>query len=286
MRRQSSRDVEKANVTGLDAADLFCAAKRCLDAREADDKLAATRATASAWRKGSLAASCEDPPVAIERPGLPAALRLVAPADVPKRRLRTERGLIAFVHAVAHIEFNAINLAWDCVYRFRDLPRAYYDDWVRVAEEEASHFALLRGRLRELGADYGDCPAHGGLWEMAARTAHDLPARMAMVPRYLEARGLDVTPAMIERLQRAGDSRTVAVLEVILEQEVAHVAAGSRWFRHACEQRALDPQTTFIALVERYLKGRVLGPFNEEHRRRAGFSDGELAALAELAARG
>ncbi|MEJ2654165.1 MAG: ferritin-like domain-containing protein [Acidihalobacter sp.] len=152
---------------------------------------------------------------------------------MPRRGLGTREGRAALVHAVAHIEFNAINLALDAVYRFRSLPRAYYDDWLRVADEEARHFMLLADRLTDFGMRYGDLPAHNGLWEMAVKTADDWLLRMALVPRVLEARGLDVTPGMIERLRQAGDMETVAALEVILREEVGHVAIGSRWFEEA-----------------------------------------------------
>jgi uncharacterized ferritin-like protein (DUF455 family) len=198
---------------------------------------------------------------------------------VPKRKLSTERGHAAFVHAIAHIEFNAINLAWDCISRFRDLPRAFHDDWLDVAEEEAKHFSMLSRRLRELGFEYGDFEAHDGLWEMAEKTAHDPAQRMAMVPRYLEARGLDVAPAMIDRLERAGDEKTAAIVRIILHDEVAHVAVGTKWFHHLSIAQGYDPDTRFSQLLDHYLAGAIKGPLNLEHRRMAGFSEKELAAL-------
>jgi uncharacterized ferritin-like protein (DUF455 family) len=183
------------------------------------------------------------------------------------------------VHAIAHIEFNAIDLAWDAVYRFRGLPHAYYADWVSVANDEARHFSLLRARLQELGYDYGDFDAHNGLWEMAEKTAHDGLARMALVPRVLEARGLDVTPGMIVKLRSLGDSATVAILETILREEVAHVAAGSRWYRWYCERAGIDPAPRFRELLGEYARAVLYGPFNFEARSAAGFDDEELRML-------
>ncbi|MBC6943813.1 MAG: DUF455 family protein, partial [Xanthomonadales bacterium] len=205
--------------------------------------------------------------------------RLVPPRALAQRGLGSTEGRAALVHAIAHIEFNAINLAWDAVYRFRDMPAAYYADWVRVADDEARHFALIAARLAQLGHAYGDFDAHDGLWEMATRTADSCLARMALVPRVLEARGLDVTPGMIERLRGVGDLATVAVLEVILAEEVAHVAAGSRWFTWCCEREGREPQAAFRDLVECHLRGSLRGPFNAQARLQAGFTPGELAQL-------
>jgi uncharacterized ferritin-like protein (DUF455 family) len=183
---------------------------------------------------------------------------------------------------LAHIELNAINLAWDAVYRFRGLPRDYYDDWVQIAGEEAYHFTLLRDRLQELGYDYGDFEAHDGLWEMARKTAHDPLIRMALVPRVLEARGLDVTPGMMARLRAAGDVRTADILVVILRDEVGHVAAGSRWFRYLCQARGLDPDATYRQLIRQYMTGRIKGPLHRDARLEAGFTEQELAYLEGL----
>src|SRR5690606_6517274 len=178
------------------------------------------------------------------------------------------------VHAVAHIEFNAINLAWDAVYRFRDMPPAYYRDWVAVAADEARHYSMLVARLAELGHAYGDFDAHDGLWTMAARTADSCLARMALVPRVLEARGLDVTPGMIERLRSVGDQATAEILEVILREEVAHVAAGSRWFTWCCVRDGVDPRTTFRDFLARFLPGGARGPFTHGARPGAGLRAG------------
>jgi uncharacterized ferritin-like protein (DUF455 family) len=180
---------------------------------------------------------------------------------------------------VAHIEFNAINLAWDAVARFAGLPEQYYLDWASVAADEARHFLMLQQRLVELGHAYGDFPAHNGLWEMALLTADDHVARMALVPRVLEARGLDVTPPMIDKLRHHGDHATVACLEVILAEEVGHVAIGTRWFHWACLQRGIEPEATFRLLVSQHAAAAVRGPFNVAARHRAGFSAGEMAWL-------
>ncbi len=265
----------------FDAETIGEAARACLAAREPDEKIALTRGTLKAWGHGKL--RLDTRPVAPPPPGIPAALELVAPGKVPRRRGRGPRAMGALVHAVAHIEYNAINLAWDCVARFSGLPRAFYEDWVRVAGEEGRHFEMLSARLRDLDMNYGDLPAHGELWVMAEKTAHDLAARMAMVPRVLEARGLDVTPAMIERVRAAGDEITVGILEIILREEIGHVAAGSRWFRFACERSGLNPDETFADLVGRYLAGPPKRPFSIEYRRLAGFSEAELSFLETAA---
>ncbi len=215
-------------------------------------------------------------------PGRPSKPALVHPRDLPKRGLGTQEGRAAFIHAIAHIEFNAIDLAWDAVYRFRGMPPDYYADWASVANDEARHFVMLRERLQRLGYDYGDFGAHNGLWEMAEKTAHDGLARMALVPRVLEARGLDVTPGMIVKLRSLGDEETVAILEIILREEVAHVAAGSRWFRWFCERAGVQPETRFRELLAEYARGVLHGPFNIEARSAAGFGDEELKALQQL----
>ncbi|TWI00954.1 uncharacterized ferritin-like protein (DUF455 family) [Luteimonas cucumeris] len=216
-------------------------------------------------------------------PGRPPKPALVHPRDLPKRGLGSDEGRAAFIHAIAHIEFNAIDLAWDAVYRFRDMPDAYYADWVGVANDEARHFVMLRERLRQFGHDYGDFDAHNGLWEMAEKTAHDGLARMALVPRVLEARGLDVTPGMIVKLRALGDDATVEILEVILREEVAHVAAGSHWFRWFCARDGVDPEPRFRELLAQYARSVLRSPFNVDARSAAGFSAEELAALRQLA---
>jgi uncharacterized ferritin-like protein (DUF455 family) len=262
-----------------DGRNLFHAAADCFRADDATTKVSLTRHTAAAWDRGELQLDATEAPASYGRPGMPARLVLVAPRDVPKRPLGGSRGAAAFVHAIAHIEFNAINLAWDCVLRFRDLPRQYYADWVSVARDEAEHFALLAARLAELGCEYGDFPAHDGLWQMAEKTRNDAAARMALVPRYLEARGLDVAPGMITRLERSGDTATAAIVRRILREEVAHVAAGTRWFRFLCAERGVDSEREFIRLLRTHGAGRAAGPLNDEARELAGFTPAELRAL-------
>ncbi len=261
---------------------LFDAAENCLMARAVEEKLQLTAQTTQAWQNGLFTLASPREPAPILEPGRPNKPALVAPGDVPKRRLGSKTGLIALIHAIAHIEFNAINLAWDAVYRFRDLPRRFYADWIKVAAEEAYHFQLLHQRLNELGSDYGDFPAHNGLWDMAVRTAFDPLVRMALVPRVLEARGLDVTPGMIARLHQAGDEKMVAVLEIILRDEIGHVAIGSRWFQYLCRQRGLDAARTFHELVGQYFPGQICGPFHYEARQQAGFSATELKMLEQM----
>ena len=260
--------------------DLHAAAKACLDCTDIQEKLRLTHATWAAVAAGTLTVDpAAPPPEPIGDPGRPTRPRLVHPRELAQRGLGTREGRVALVHAVAHIEFNAIHLAWDAVYRFRGMPADFYRDWASVAHDEARHYALLSTRLAELGHAYGDLDAHNGLWDMAEKTAHSDTARMALVPRVLEARGLDVTPGMIERLTRVGDQDTVAILEVILREEVAHVAFGSRWFRYCCQRDGLDPRATFRALLEQYMDGNLRGPFNHEARREAGFDEAELEAL-------
>ncbi|WP_240099008.1 ferritin-like domain-containing protein [Thermomonas flagellata] len=259
---------------------LFAAARACLDAATPDAKPALTLAMAEAFARGELAIDDDAPPPApIRMPGRPARPRLVHPRDLPRRGFGSREGRAAFLHAVAHIEFNAIDLAWDAVYRFRGMPPAFYADWVAVARDEARHFTLLRARLREFGHDYGDFDAHNGLWEMAEKTAHDGLARMALVPRVLEARGLDVTPGMIVKLRALGDGATADILELILREEVAHVAAGSRWYRWHCERAGVEPRACFRALLREYASGVLHKPFNTAARLQAGFDPEELESL-------
>jgi len=261
---------------------LFHAAHTCLLASDVDEKIHLTKEVARQWREGKLLLQPEGVANEVDKPGRPARPKLVLPRELPVRKLTSEAGHAAFLHALAHIEFNAINLAWDAVHRFRGLPADYYSDWTRVADEEARHFGLLRNRLRALGNDYGDFPAHDGLWGMAQKTAFDPLVRMALVPRVLEARGLDVTPGMMQRLRAVGDFESAAVLEVILRDEVGHVEIGSRWFRYLCEQRGLESDRTYKELLQEYMAGKLRQPFNDEARKAAGFSDSELAFIYQL----
>lgn len=271
-------------MTAVDAeTSLFDAARTCLDLAEPQAKVSATHAAAAKFRAGLLAVPADAPaPEPIRDPGRPERPVLVLPRELSQRGLGSVEGRAAFLHAIAHIEFNAINLAWDAVYRFRGMPAEFYLDWVTVADDEARHFELLTARLRSLGAAYGDFPAHNGLWLMAERTADSDRERMALVPRVLEARGLDVTPGMIARLRENGDDASADVLEVILREEVAHVAAGTRWFRWCCARDGLVPREEFSRLLRTVARGSVRGPFNRPARAEAGFDAEEMALLDAL----
>jgi uncharacterized ferritin-like protein (DUF455 family) len=214
-------------------------------------------------------------------PGRPALPRLVPAAEVPRRTPFTSAGRAALLHAVAHIEFNAINLALDAIWRFAGMPRAFYLDWLQVTAEEALHFTLLNEHLQSLGHAYGDFDAHDGLWRMTEHTQHDIIARMALVPRTLEARGLDATPPIQAKLKRAGDARAVAILDIILRDEIGHVAIGNRWYRWLCERDQLDPLLHYQVLAKRHGAPRLKPPFNRSARLAAGFSEAELAALEQ-----
>lgn len=259
---------------------LFEAARACLDAADPSDKVTLTQQYAAAFKRGELVVPAHAPdPEPIGMPGRPEKPRLVHAREVPKRSFGSIEGRAAFIHAVCHIELNAIDLGWDAVYRYRGMPAQFYADWVDVANDESRHFTMLRSRLRKLGFDYGDFDAHNGLWEMCIKTAHDGLARMALVPRVLEARGLDVTPGMIVKLRALGDDATADILEVILREEVAHVAAGTHWYRWYCEQRGVEPRARFRELLKEYAGGYLHGPFNLEARLLAGFDEDELASL-------
>ena len=264
--------------------NLHTTAQACLAVTDPAEKLRLTHAAWAALQSGQLRPDpAAPPPEPIAAPGRPAKPQLVSARQVPQRGLGSAEGRAALVHAVAHIEFNAINLGLDAAYRFRGMPDDFYRDWLSCAHDEARHFALLSARLAELGHAYGDFDAHNGLWEMAEKTAHSDTARMALVPRVLEARGLDVTPGMIERLRHAGDERSITVLQVILREEVAHVAAGTRWYRWCCERDGLDPIDHFFDLLRDYMGVALRGPFNRPARLEAGFVEAELDRLAALA---
>jgi uncharacterized ferritin-like protein (DUF455 family) len=264
----------------VSGASVFDLAEQVLHAADVNTKLDLTQQAAAYLQSGGLLClPGEHAPLPIGRVALPLHPELVDPRRLVKRRMNTPAGRIALLHAVAHIEFTAIQLAWDHVYRFGGMPEAYYRDWAGVAIEEAHHFTMIRSRLQRMGADYGDLPAHGGLWRIAVETGDDVLARMALVPRFMEARGLDVTPGMIARLSAVGDERSVEVLRVILREEVAHVALGSKWFAHVCAERGLPPEASYLELIARYMKGTPRGPYNTDLRLQAGFSQAELDSL-------
>lgn len=214
--------------------------------------------------------------------GRPKRPQLVPPRQLDKRSFQSTEGYAAMLHAICHIEFNAINLALDAAWRFRTLPKQFSLDWLQVAHEEAQHFTLMRQRLHAHGFDYGDFPAHDGLWEMADQTAYDPLLRMALVPRVLEARGLDVTPAIREKVQQKGDSQTVQVLDIIYRDEIGHVRIGNRWYDHLCRQRGLDPIALFRTLLQRHDLFIFRGHINHDGRNQAGFSQFELTLLEQF----
>ncbi|MEW6705310.1 MAG: ferritin-like domain-containing protein [Pseudomonadota bacterium] len=246
-------------------------------------KASAARALLARARAGQMPLDPQavlTPPAGL--PGRPARPRLVPPGQVPRRSPFGREGRAALLHAIAHIEFNAINLALDAVWRFPGMPDAYYLDWLQVAGEEALHFTLLREHLvQSLQHDYGDFDAHDGLWAMTEKTASDIVARMALVPRTLEARGLDATPPIQAKLARAGDARAVQILDIILRDEIGHVAIGNRWYAWLCEREGLDPVRHYERLVERYAAPRLKPPFNRAARLAAGFSEAELGYLQD-----
>jgi len=262
----------------------------CLMCEEPQLKVDMTMALFAYWETGKLATSIDDgqidePVDSLSNPGRPEKPELVSPRDLPKRSAFTDEGKAALIHSLAHIEFNAINLALDAVYRFRGLPTEYYSDWLRVAKEEAYHFSLISEHLKTLGYQYGDFAGHNGLWEMAIETDHDVLVRMALVPRVMEARGLDVTPAIMEKLDKAGDPDMVDILKIIQRDEVGHVEIGTKWYRHFCEIRGLSPLETFKSLLEKYFKGNIRGPYDVAMRKKAGFTDDELLYLEQVGAK-
>ena len=238
-----------------------------------------TRQLVQIWEQGVSADADSTTILPIDDPGRPEKPELVDPRQLPRRSFASATGRIRLLHAFAHIEFNAINIALDAVYRFRQMPRSFISDWLRVAGEEAQHFQLLEAELERRGSYYGACPAHRGLWDMVCKTRDNLLHRMALVPRVMEARGLDVTPAMIARFHQFGDDTAVAILEVIYGDEVGHVRIGDYWFRRLCAEQGLDAEKTFRELVELYMGGRLRGPFNRPARIEAGFRSEELDAL-------
>lgn len=258
--------------------DLRQHALHCLLLTDPLEKVSQTQALYQRWLDGELTIS-ETELTVPEEPGRPAKPELVEPRDLPRRRKTAESGNASLLHAITHIEFNAINLGLDAVARFAGLPKQFYDDWIRVAYEESQHFMLLREYILGLGYDYGDFPAHSGMWDMAKKTHHDPLIRMALVPRVLEARGLDVTPKMMNKLRGHGELRAVEILEIILKEEIGHVKIGTEWFNYLCDQRDLDPLVVFKDLLDNYFEGELRGPFFTEARKEAGFTDEEMALL-------
>jgi len=262
-------------------SDFFQQVRQALQTSDVNQKLALTRqaaASASLLTKQRILDGLGEPTNVFE-PGRPEHPKLVQAGKLPKRAMGSMEGRKIMMHAIAHIEFNAINLALDAVQRFDDMPLNYYQDWMQVAEEEAYHFELIRAHLRHLGGDYGDYPAHNGLWEMAETTAHDVLDRMALVPRVLEARGLDVTPGIQKKMRHVGDAHAATLLDIIFKDEVGHVQLGSKWFRYVCKERRLKPTETFFALVEKHFPRGIDAGMNLDARKDAGFSDAEIQHL-------
>lgn len=273
------------NLTTVSDNTLQRAALRCLMIDDPIAKCEATHALARAVHDGSWGGKPGNE--VAERvlvPGRPSRPELLKPSQLRKRGLGSAAGRASFYHALAHIEFNAINLALDAVYRFTGLPPEYAANWLQVADDEARHFLMLDEQLASLGFSYGIFPAHNNLWEMALRTDFDPMVRMALVPRVLEARGLDVAPGMIEKLEAVGDSRGADILRTILREEVEHVRIGNRWFLYHCEQRGLEPRATFRSFLREHTRGFLTGPFNDKYRKQAGFTDAELEDLREIEA--
>lgn len=260
--------------------DLRSMALSCLIEAEARNKAAAVQALRQAYLAQQLPLDTGKQLTApAEIPGRPLRPELVPPLGVKRRAMNTVEGRATLIHALAHIEFNAINLALDAIWRFSDMPDAYYSDWLLVAQEEAYHFSLLADHLVTLGFEYGDFPAHNSLWELAERTQDDVLSRMALVPRTMEARGLDATPALRAKIAQAGDQAAAAILDIILHDEIGHVAIGNRWFAYLCEQRQLEPIACFAQLAAQFRAPTLRAPFNVAARLAAGFTQQELSAM-------
>jgi uncharacterized ferritin-like protein (DUF455 family) len=265
-------------MTGL--SELRAEALRCLLLTDPVAKTDAIAAMAAAFESDAWAVHANADIDAVGTiPGRPERPVLVAPRLVGRRSMVTLEGRAMLIHALAHIEFNATNLALDALWRFAGMPEAYYTDWLRVSQEEAIHFSMLTAHLALLGHAYGDFPAHDSLWEMVEKTRDDVMARMALVPRTLEARGLDAIPPLRAKIAQAGDMAAAKIMDRIFEDEIGHVEIGNRWYRYLCEQRGLEPNATYAELAVRYAAPVLKGPFNVEARRKAGFTDDELSQL-------
>ncbi len=275
------------NTSGFDC---IAETERCLLEHDPEKKAADTIELALRWQQlnqnqqqASLSETASQLRVLPEA-GRPATPVLVDARNLPRRRLGSVQGRVALLHSLAHIEFNAINLALDAVYRFRDMPLDYVSDWLKVASDEGQHYRLLAERLNTLDSYYGQLDAHDGLWEMARRTDHDVLVRMALVPRILEARGLDVAPPMIEKLLAQKDTESAAILQRIYTDEITHVDVGNRWFRYVCEQRSLDGAAVFRDLLEGHASAYLRSPYNDEARLQAGFTLEEMQIIREMEA--
>ena len=268
----------------LQTNNLADGAYAALTSCDLDEKVEVTRRVTTLWMARKIGLAGASRPSSPIRPGRPEKPELLPPSAVPKRPLKTRRGRIALIHAIAHIELNAIDLALDIIVRFAglNLPRSFFDGWAKVANEEAKHFMLLRNRLRKEGHDYGDLPAHDGLWEAAGETGHDLVARLALVPLVLEARGLDVTPPLIKKLEEAKDFETAEIFRIIYEDEKGHVAVGAKWFRFLCHKYGKDPAFEFGQVVRKHFRGSLKPPFNDRARSANGLTPLFYRSLSPL----
>lgn len=262
--------------------NLFEQVYKCIQCSDPNEKVNCAKQLYRAYQANELRLVRATPFHDYQSPGRPEKPRLVAPRDLPRRSIHTLQGRAALLHSIAHIEFNAINLALDAVYRFDGMPEQYYRDWLQVAAEEAYHFELMANHLLSLGFSYGDFAAHNGLWDMAMQTKHSTLVRMAVIPRGMEARGLDVTPGIMQKLNGAGDGRAIEILEIILRDEIGHVEIGTRWFNFCCDQLDLPRQQTFEKLIQQFAKGRVKLPLHRSARKQAGFTEAELDYLEGL----
>jgi len=269
------------NMFFLKVENIFTVAEFCLHQADVEQKIKKTSEAKCLDQMGQLSFESIETVKPINQTKFPVKPQLLSPKDMPRRRLNSPTGKVAFFHALAHIEFVAIYLAWDILYRFRNLPKQFYRDWLRIADEEALHFKMIREHLLSMGSDYGDLPSHRGLWDHAEDTAEDLLARLAIVPRCMEARGLDITPTMIDKFKSLGDSKSAEILTRILNDEVGHVKMGSYWFTRICEQQGLDHEQKYIELIKKFYVGKPKGPFNRELRIIAGFSNAEIDWLEE-----
>ena len=260
-------------------------ARQIVRASDLVEKVALAKETAQLWHRRTLTLVRRSSPERMpDRPGRPPELQLLPPREMPRRSLGGDKSRIAHLHALTHIELSAVDMTWDLIGRFcaAPVPQVFFDDWVRVGVEEAKHFELLADRLVGLGSFYGALPAHDGLWHAAQATGESLLARVAVVPMVLEARGLDVGPAMIEKATAIGDTATARILEIIYRDEKRHVAFGAKWFRYFCEQRGLQPEPTFHALVRQNFRGPLKPPFNDKARSEAGLTPGFYKPLSAL----
>jgi len=264
-------------------SDVFLGIEKALESSSVEETIQLTRQVFKQLAEDSLFVEPTERVIKpIDQVRFPSKPICIEPRDLPRRRLGSDGGKRSFIHSIAHIEFNAIKLALDIAYRFKGLPVQFYRDWVYVANDECKHFEMLNNHLANYECVYGDLPSHDGLWSMAVKTDDNILARLSLVPRYLEARGLDVTPAMLQKLQAQKDTASAAILEVILEDEVGHVAFGTTWLDFICEQFSVERENVYFENINHFMKGQILGPFNRELRLRAGFSEAELTELERL----